>query len=570
MMTRARTAAASLSPRRCVAIDQQRMQIVNLSLAGPADPLLTRIVEVGHETRRCIRRRNTAATLLNTVSRRISAGVIAANASGADSVADSTLFAPGRDVLTLAPGGRYDFMSGSSLAAASISGGVALLLARDRRLRAEDVRALLVRSTRHVATGSGDEMASVNLCAALATLLRDDAVGRAELRADRIVCSISRCTRTRILHPSCVRSAEDTEPGDRLGSAVMFRTVSDFGRRIVPAFWHDVRERRSPHVHGAIPHAGFVPDGSDRRRLRRFLRRPARRRCRSSSSARRIGEYGICAAGKPTISSAAFCCFRGARSGRKTPNPLRWASYYWPYYQNERHQIEFPIIEQIDNLLWNAYLQEAAYTRGLSWPHKECISSDVGKRLPCEMLIKGVAEHVKTLRRPMFNENRIDRIWPENFAEFERRVWRTSDQEYLDVQRYGGILLAETHRQRVRRAARDLVHGANAVPHRGQQPARLRAALSATGARHADRGECEATARPWTHGRTGGALRPIEDRVSNRPTAPDRRQSATEASRPARLQYSSRVLLSVCSTISGRRRAGSPRTPRRTRMRLQH
>ena len=43
----------------------------------------------------------------------------------------------------------------------------------------------------------------------------------------------------------------------------------------------------------------------------------------------------------------------------------------------------------------------------------------------------------------MFNENRIDRIWPENFAEFERRVWRTSDQEYLDVQRYGGILLAE-------------------------------------------------------------------------------------------------------------------------------
>jgi hypothetical protein len=129
--------------------------------------------------------------------------------------------------------------------------------------------------------------------------------------------------------------------------------------------------------------------------------------------------------------------------GAKTPNPLRWASYYWPYYQNERHQVEFPIIATVDNLLWNAYLQETAQARGLSWPHKECVSSDVGKRLPCEMLIKGIAEHVKALRGPMFNENRLDRIWPEDFAAFERRVWRKSDQEYLDVQRYGGILLAE-------------------------------------------------------------------------------------------------------------------------------
>jgi hypothetical protein len=129
--------------------------------------------------------------------------------------------------------------------------------------------------------------------------------------------------------------------------------------------------------------------------------------------------------------------------GAKTPNPLRWASYYWPYYQNERHQLEFPVIEQIDNLLWNAYLQEAAKRRGLTWPHRDCLSADVKKRLPCEMVLKGVAEHVKTLRGPMFNENRIDRIWPEDFEEFTRRVWRRSDQEYLDVQRYGGILLVE-------------------------------------------------------------------------------------------------------------------------------
>ena len=47
----------------------------------------------------------------------------------ADSV--PVLFAPGSEVLTLVPDGRYDFLSGSSLAAASVSGGIALLLARD-------------------------------------------------------------------------------------------------------------------------------------------------------------------------------------------------------------------------------------------------------------------------------------------------------------------------------------------------------------------------------------------------------------------------------------------------------
>jgi len=127
----------------------------------------------------------------------------------------------------------------------------------------------------------------------------------------------------------------------------------------------------------------------------------------------------------------------------KTPNPLRWASYYWPFYQDERYQNEFPIIGEIDTLLWNAYLQEAALAEGLNWPHRECVSARMSERLPCEMLIKGVAEHVKAVNGPLFNQNRIDRIWPEDFREFERRVWRRSDQEYLDVQRYGGILLAQ-------------------------------------------------------------------------------------------------------------------------------
>jgi hypothetical protein len=126
--------------------------------------------------------------------------------------------------------------------------------------------------------------------------------------------------------------------------------------------------------------------------------------------------------------------------GAKTPNPLRWAAYYWPFYQNEQNRLQFPVVEVIDNVLWNAFLQEAATARGLQWPHKECSAVDVGRRLPCEMLVKGIAENVKALRGPLFNVNRVDQIWPEDFAAFRKRAWRT-DQEYLDVQRYGGIML---------------------------------------------------------------------------------------------------------------------------------
>jgi hypothetical protein len=126
--------------------------------------------------------------------------------------------------------------------------------------------------------------------------------------------------------------------------------------------------------------------------------------------------------------------------GAKTPNPLRWAAYYWPFYQNEQYRLQFPVVEVIDNVLWNAFLQEAATARGGQWPHKECGAVDVGRRLPCEMLIKGISENVKALRGPLFNANRVDQIWPDDFSEFRRRVWRT-DQEYQDVQRYGGIML---------------------------------------------------------------------------------------------------------------------------------
>lgn len=124
----------------------------------------------------------------------------------------------------------------------------------------------------------------------------------------------------------------------------------------------------------------------------------------------------------------------------KTPNPLRMAAYYWPYYDDGSYRDQFKIIGAVDNALWTAYLQEAAKARGQTWPHAGCTSLDVSKRLPCEMLGAGIVEHLTAFRVPLFNENRLDLIWPDDFADFQHTVW-LQDSQYADVRRYGGILL---------------------------------------------------------------------------------------------------------------------------------
>lgn len=150
---------------------EARTDIINLSLTGPADPLLTRLVQTG------LRRGIYFVGAISSAERADSfpagvSGVIGVDASGDQGKGDTVLYAPGHDILTLVPGGTYDFLSGSSLAAASVSGGIALLLARDRTLRPEQTRSILARSTRWVDTGQGP-IASVDLCAALAMVVAD-------------------------------------------------------------------------------------------------------------------------------------------------------------------------------------------------------------------------------------------------------------------------------------------------------------------------------------------------------------------------------------------------------------
>lgn len=154
---------------------EARVEVVNLSLVGPADPLLTRLVLAGLERGTVFVAANPAPGNRNSFPTGIP-GVIGVESSEAPASVDSVLFAPAREVLTLVPDGGYDFLSGSSLAAASVSGGVALLLARDRSLRADDIKGVLARSSRRVSTQRGDS-ASVDLCAALAAVMRQPGCG---------------------------------------------------------------------------------------------------------------------------------------------------------------------------------------------------------------------------------------------------------------------------------------------------------------------------------------------------------------------------------------------------------
>jgi hypothetical protein len=167
----ARAVCSTLTLAKAIAAAiEARMEIINLSLSGPADPLLTRLVEVGLHRGVVFVGAAPPASERNVFPTGVE-GVIGVDASGAKASADSVLFAPASEVLTLVPEGRYDFLSGSSLAAASVSGGIALLLSRDRNLRAENARDLLEQSSHTVTTAQG-EASSVNLCAAMAALMR--------------------------------------------------------------------------------------------------------------------------------------------------------------------------------------------------------------------------------------------------------------------------------------------------------------------------------------------------------------------------------------------------------------
>ena len=133
-----------------------RSDVINLSLGGPADALLQRLVEHALQGGAIV------VGALPPGGRRdgfpvgVKGVLVVASSDGADAM-QAPLAAPGTDILTLAPHGAYGYATGSSLAAAHVSGAVALL----RALR-PDLRGALAQEWL-----AGTAGAPIDLCRAL-------------------------------------------------------------------------------------------------------------------------------------------------------------------------------------------------------------------------------------------------------------------------------------------------------------------------------------------------------------------------------------------------------------------
>jgi hypothetical protein len=163
--------------RALVAAFDAHAQIINLSLAGPADPLLSDLIREG--VRRGVLfvgaapsdRQADKGGLLHLP------GVIEVASLGSQSVLSSVLYAPGREILTLLPGGHYDFASGDSIATAQVSGVLALLLEKKAALSSANAYQLLRDTSAH-AGGAGGNNAVVDACAAVVSLVGHGFCGR--------------------------------------------------------------------------------------------------------------------------------------------------------------------------------------------------------------------------------------------------------------------------------------------------------------------------------------------------------------------------------------------------------
>jgi subtilisin family serine protease len=144
--------------------------LVNLSIAGPADPLLSALVEHGLQR---------GVTFVAAVPGQDGGfpsaipGVISAGGSE-HALPPGAFAAPAEHVLTLRPAGQYDFVSGSSVAAAELTGVIALLMSvSPARLSPANIVSLLGEGT------AAADPSPVDVNAALARLdasQRHDAV----------------------------------------------------------------------------------------------------------------------------------------------------------------------------------------------------------------------------------------------------------------------------------------------------------------------------------------------------------------------------------------------------------
>ena len=156
-------------------------RIVNMSFAGPADRMFADMLAQAHKRGMvliaAVGNAGPRSPPLYPAAYRDVIGVTATDADDkllaqANRGRQVAVSAPGVDILVPAPGGSYQLTSGTSVAAAHVSGVAALLLARNPKLSPYGVRQILERSARHIAgkraeigAGEVDALAAVEALA---------------------------------------------------------------------------------------------------------------------------------------------------------------------------------------------------------------------------------------------------------------------------------------------------------------------------------------------------------------------------------------------------------------------
>jgi subtilisin family serine protease len=158
---------------------QKEARIINMSFAGPQDPLIERgINAVASKGIAMVAAAGNAGAKSPPLYPAANPNVIAVSATDAQDhlFAASNrgsyvaLAAPGSDVYLPAPDEKYQLTSGTSFSAAYVSGLAALMLERNLALKPEDLREILTRTARDLGSPGRDDLFGAGEADALAAV----------------------------------------------------------------------------------------------------------------------------------------------------------------------------------------------------------------------------------------------------------------------------------------------------------------------------------------------------------------------------------------------------------------
>jgi hypothetical protein len=144
---------------------EQGAQVINMSFAGPRDPILEQAIKgLKDKGIILIAAAGNAGPKSPPLFPGADTNVIGVSATDADNKTyknanrgpQVAIAAPGVDILVPAPQGGYQLTTGTSVAAAHISGVVALMLERNPRLTPTDIRSILSATAKKLPNGRND------------------------------------------------------------------------------------------------------------------------------------------------------------------------------------------------------------------------------------------------------------------------------------------------------------------------------------------------------------------------------------------------------------------------------